>query len=690
MTSAKEATPGPGRPPLPEDWIPRFVDVTLDSLPGIFFLIDRHQRFRYWNRTLEGVTGFSAQELTGMSALDLFDPMLRESVASAMKRVFETGRASLEAPILVHGGSSRPYSYYGRLIDLEGESYIAGMGLDVSRLKEAQEAEAARSQQLRHLAAHVPGVIYQLRRDIDTGRLSMPYASAKIFDVFGVHHEDVRDDASGLFTRIHADDRERIMRAVDVSARELSPFREQFRVCSPDGSSENAEWVEVESTPERIAEEATLWHGFARLVTERRRMEDDLMRLAYRDTLTDMPNRTMLQIELERRLADVAVVDRGLAVMHLDLDNFKDINDVWGHTTGDRLLRRLAERLQAVVKDRGIIGRVGGDDFLILVDGPDPAVQSEGLAFDLCSGLAAPLDLDRRIVRVTGSIGISLFPEDGETGEDLLRHADAALYRAKANGPGTWARYSPDLTAAAMARRYLETELRSAIEADQLKVALQPVVALDGQQTVGYEALARWHHADDGWIDPEDFIALAESRGLVTPLGLQIYRKAMQHLAPIDGMKLSINVAPAQLHAPDFCDQLVELAGECNMPTSRLEVEITERVLMEESRGALDQIHRLREAGISIAIDDFGTGYSSLAYLRTLPIQRLKIDQGFVRNVSEAHKNAAIVKAILTLARELGFATTAEGVQSVAEADFLREAGCDFAQGWLYGRGQII
>ncbi len=675
---------------LPASWMPQFIDVAFDSLPGIFYLFDRSGRFRYWNSNLESVTGYSGQELGRMTALDLFDPVLHDRVRLAMEQAFKTGRASLEAPILTRFGTTRPYSYYGRLVDLGGESFVAGMGLDVSRLKEAQEAEAARTQQLRHLAAHVPGVIYQLRLDPETGLLSMPYASAKIYEVFGVHHDQVSADATGLFERIFEQDRERIMRAVEISARELSTFREQFRLCPPGGSAEHAEWVEVESTPERLGDGATLWHGFARLVTERRRMEDELTRLAYHDALTGMPNRTMLQIALEERIADATVIGNGLAVMHIDLDNFKDINDVWGHTTGDRLLLKLAERLQSQVADKAQIGRIGGDEFLVLVEGPEPARQAESLANALCRALSTPLELDRRVVRVTGSIGISLFPDDGENTEDLLRHADAALYRAKADGPGSWARYSPELTAAAMARRYIETELRSAIEKNQMRVALQPIVALNGRRVVGFEALARWYHAEDGWIDPEDFVALAETRGLVTPLGEQVYRKAMEHVAGMKGMQLSLNVAPAQLRSTDFCDRLVTLAAECGMPTERLEVEITERVLMEESHGALDQINRLRSAGIGIAIDDFGTGYSSLSYLRKLPIQRLKIDQSFVRNVGAVRENAAIVKAILTLARELGFTTTAEGIQTAAESDFLREAGCDFAQGWLFGRGQVI
>ncbi|MCC5864651.1 MAG: EAL domain-containing protein [Wenzhouxiangella sp.] len=689
---AKDATSKPDSVlrALPDECLPEFLDAAFDSLPGIFYLIDQQGRFRFWNGNMETVTGYSAEELAGMDVMNLFEPVMQERLSKALQQAFQTGRAVLEGDLLTRYGTTGPYSYYGRLVTLAGKPFLAGMGLDVSRLKQAQEAEAARAQQLKHLAGHVPGVIYQLRHDPGSDRMSMPYASAKLYEVFGVRHDEVAEDAGPLFARIFAEDSERVMRAVEVSARNLSTFRQQFRLCPAGGSAEHAEWVEVESTPERLADGATVWHGFARLVTERRRMEEELARLAYHDVLTGMPNRTQLQLLLEERIADASVLGNGLAVLHLDLDNFKDINDVWGHSTGDRLLLELADRLGACVGDEGQIGRIGGDEFLILVEGPEPLSQSERLASALCSVLATPVELDRRVVRVTGSIGVSLFPDDGETAEDLLRHADAALYKAKADGPGSWARYTPELTAAAMARRYMETELRAAIEREQIQVALQPIVALASGEVVGYEALARWHHRDDGWIDPEDFISLAESRGLVAPLGEQVYRKAMQHLAGLDGARLSINVAPAQLRQPDFCDQLVSLAAACGMSLDRLEVEVTERFLMEESHGALKQIRRLRSAGIAIAIDDFGTGYSSLSYLRKLPIQRLKIDQSFVRSVGRVRENAAIVKAILTLARELGLTVTAEGVQTAEESAFLQSAGCDHAQGWLFGRGIII
>jgi diguanylate cyclase (GGDEF)-like protein/PAS domain S-box-containing protein len=671
-------------------WDRKFFRAVIDSMPGIFCLFDRSGGFRHWNANLETVTGYSADEIAGMSVLDLFEPDLRIQVRQAMDKALETGRASLEAPLLTRFGTTRPYSYYGSRVEIAGEHFIAGMGLDVSRLKQAQQLQAEQAQQLHHLSNHVPGVIYQLRLDPDSGLPSIPFASAKIFEVLGVRHEQVRDNAQILFDRVYSGDIDRVNRAMDISARELTPFRQQFRLCPPGGLAEHAEWVEVESTPERLADGATVWHGFARLITERRRMEEELSQLAYNDSLTGLPNRTSLQISLEKQIADASLIGHGLALLHLDLDNFKDINDAWGHSAGDRLLVELAHRFSECAGKEATLGRIGGDEFLIIAEGADPAGKAEELAAGLCRKLASPIELDRRVVRVTGSIGISLFPRDGENTEDLLRHADAALYRAKAQGPGTWAMYTPELTAAAMARRYLETELSAAIDNNELKVALQPIVRVADRQVCGYEALARWHHRDDGWIDPEQFIDLAESRGLVTALGNQVYAKAMREVAAMDEVSLAINVAPAQLRAQDFATSLLELADKCGLDPARLEIEITERVLMSEGLEALAQINLLRQANVSIAIDDFGTGFSSLAYLRRLPIQRMKIDQSFVRNVDQVRENAAIVRAIVTLARELDLKVTAEGVQTAAELTFIQDVGCDTAQGWYFGRGRLV
>jgi len=674
-----------------ELWDTDLFAALLETVPGVFFLIDPDFRFRRWNNALEKVTGYSYEEIEAMAPTSLFKPSDQGSVVAAMNQILETGRGSLEAPMIIKSGEARDYSYFGRCVLLDGEKMIAGTGVDITRLKDVQRDHARQAEQMRHLAANVPGVIYQLRLDRDTGHFTMPFASAKIFEVLGLRHADVQADARALFEHIAPEDQERIQRAVDLSGRRLMPFQEQFRIKRTGIDLEHAEWIEVESSPEEQIDGSIVWHGFARLITARRRMEDELGRLAYFDPLTGLPNRSQLQILLEEQISDASLLGHELALLYIDLDNFKEINDIWGHSAGDRMLSEVAERLSKIVQGRGRIGRLGGDEFLVIMQAPEVEEASCRMAAGLCAAMDAPLAMKRHEVRVSASIGISLFPGDGETAEDLFRHCDAALHHAKIEEPGGWELYTPELTAAAMARRYLETELRAAVDRKEIQVALQPIVDLKTREVVGHEALARWHHKDDGWIDPEQFIMLAESRGLVSQLGEQVYARAMQ--AVVDEGRpgvLAINVAPMQLRDPQFARRLCRMAEHCGLTPERIEVEITERAFLQYPHKHQEQLQALRDQGIRVVIDDFGTGYSSLAYLGNLPIQGLKIDRMFVDRLGSKPKNAAIVKAMVTLAKELGISVIAEGIQTREELEAVRALGCCVGQGWYFGRGDLV
>lgn len=664
----------------------------LDVIPGIFYLIDTRRRVRLWNARLQELTGFSPEQIARMSALEFFSESDQPSVELALEQCLVEGYSAIDASVITSRGASPPHHFQGRRVELHGEQMIAGVALDVSRLK-AVEADHARQRiQLERLASHVPGAVYQLQRDADTGRMWLPYVSTKFNEVFGTDYAGLADDASPLFERIHENDFERVMKAVGRSAETLEPFFEQFRMHPIDKPSndENLEWVEVDSGPERLSDGSVMWHGFARLVTQRRQLERKLTRLAYYDELTGLPNRAHLQSTLRDELGLAASARESLAVLYLDLDNFNDINDAWSHTAGDRLLQEVAERLHSLISGEGVLGRIGGDEFLVILRGPDVRSRAEALGNEICRTMEAPMRLDQRQVRMTISIGISMFPDDAESAEDMVRHADAAVYKAKSQGPGRWARYTRELTEAARARRYLETELRSAIEREQIQVSLQPIVALSDGRRVAVEALARWYHWEDGWLSPDRFIAMAEKRGLVAALGEQVYRRAMEAVAAMDGISLAINVAPSQLQDPSFCTRLLQIGEAAGLGTDRIEVEITERAFMRDSTEALKQIGRLREAGISVTIDDFGTGFSSLGYLRSLPVQHLKIDRTFVRHIEDDSASAAIVRAVTNLAHDLGMQVTAEGVETIDEAEFVHSIGCDYAQGWYYGRPELV
>jgi len=674
-----------------EAWASDLFGALLDTVPGVFFLIDSRFRFRRWSHSLEAVTGYSHDEIESMAPTSLVNPSVQDDVQAAMNRVLDKGQASVEAPMVTKSGEARDFSFFGRCVDVEGEKMIAGTGVDITRLKNVQREYERQAEQMRHLAANVPGVIYQLRLDPTTGQFTMPFASAKLFEVLGVHLEEVQSNAATLFKLIAAEDQERINRAVELSGRHLRPFQEQFRIVPRGGDLEHAEWIEVESSPERQTDGSTLWHGFARLITDRRRMEDELSYLAYNDPLTGLPNRSQLQILLEEQISDASLLGQELALLYIDLDNFKDINDIWGHGAGDRMLGEVADRLRQILDGQGQLGRLGGDEFMVILQAPDVEGIGCRVAAALCASMDAPLSIRGYEVRVTTTIGISLFPGDGETAEDLFRHADAALHHAKLEKPGDWELYRPELTAAAMARRYLETELRAAVDRKEIQVALQPIVDLETRDVVGHEALARWRHKDDGWIDPEQFVTMAESRGMVAQLGEQVYARAMRAIVEQSRPgTLAINVAPVQLRDPQFARRLCRLANDCGFAPERIEVEITERAFLQYPHKHQAQLQALRDQGIRVVIDDFGTGYSSLAYLGNLPIQGLKIDRIFVDGLHTNPKNAAIVKAMVTLANELGISVIAEGIQTQEELESVRSYGCNIGQGWYFGRGDLI
>jgi diguanylate cyclase (GGDEF)-like protein/PAS domain S-box-containing protein len=663
----------------------------LDVMPGIFYLVDTRKRVRLWNSRFELLTGFSGERIGSMSALDFFDSSDRIEVELALEKCLIDGSASVDASIQTARGPSPPHHFQGLRVEIDGEHMVAGVAVDISRLREVEADHARQRVQLERLASHVPGAVYQLQRNAGDGRLWFPYASGKFHEVFGTDYDAVAKDATRLIERIHADDIDRVLNSVDRSAETLKPFFEHFRMY-PVGKPRNEdsmEWIEVDSGPEKLSDGSVMWHGFARLVTHRRQLERKLTRLAYYDDLTGLPNRAHLHSTLQDELGVAASAREGLAVMYLDLDNFNDINDAWSHTAGDHLLKEVGDRLESLVTGDGLLGRIGGDEFLVVLRGGKARERAEALAEDICKTMEAPMRIDQRQVRMTMSIGISLFPDDAESADDLIRHADAAVYKAKSQGSGRWARYTRELTEAARARRYLETELRSAIEREQIQVALQPIVSLNNRKTVSVEALARWYHWEDGWLSPDRFVTMAEKRGLVAALGEQVYRRAMEAVADMDSVHLAINVAPSQLQDPGFSRRLVEMSEAAGLGPQRIEVELTERAFLRDSTQALQQIGRLGEAGINVTIDDFGTGFSSLGYLRRLPVQRLKIDRTFVRHIEDDPASAAIVRAVTSLAHDLGMEVTAEGVETAAEADFVREVGCDFAQGWYFGRPEL-
>jgi diguanylate cyclase (GGDEF)-like protein len=419
-------------------------------------------------------------------------------------------------------------------------------------------------------------------------------------------------------------------------------------------------------------------------ITERRRAEKQIAHMARHDALTDLPNRILLRDRLAHALAELPR-DKQLAVLYLDLDHFKGVNDTLGHQIGDELLQTVAARLHDCVREVDTVARVGGDEFAIIHTGIDRPNEAAMLARRICEAVREPCELHGHAVIIDTSIGIALAPGDGTDPTELLKNADMALYRAKADGRGTSRFFEPAMDARMKARRTLELALRTALANGEFELHYQPLVNLDDRRITCCEALIRWQHPERGLIPPVEFIPIAEEIGLIVPLGEWVLRQACADAMrwPAD-VKVAVNLSPIQVMNQNLVAVVVGALAAAGLPASRLEVEITESVLMQNSEATLATLHRLRELGVKISMDDFGTGYSSLSYLRSFPFDKIKIDRCFISGLATGDDSVAIVLAIAGLAKHLGMATTAEGVETRQQLQQVKALGCSEMQGFLF------
>jgi diguanylate cyclase (GGDEF)-like protein len=427
---------------------------------------------------------------------------------------------------------------------------------------------------------------------------------------------------------------------------------------------------------------------------ERQRAEERVSNMARNDSLTELPNRRVFVEAAQQAIARKKRGAKGFAVLYLDLDHFKDINDALGHPVGDRLLRAVSWRLRASVRETDTIARFGGDEFAVLqLDITDPA-DAGALATKLLAALSEPFVLDDGEIRTGTSIGIAIYSPDIEDAETLLAHADVALYRAKSEGRHAYRFFTEAMDQEVRKRFQLSNELRTAITSNQLFLVYQPQVETDTGRILGVEALVRWRHPQHGLMPPGEFIPVAERTGLIIALGHWVLREACRQAKEwfdlgIAPQIMAVNISALQLRTPlDLEKDVATVLHDCSLPAHMLELELTESALMETSREHNDTLLRLRDSGVRLAIDDFGTGYSSLDYLRRFPVDRIKVAQEFVIDLTSDPSNAAIVKAAIGLARELGLNVIAEGVETAAQKDFLKALGCNVAQGYYFAKPQ--
>ncbi len=541
----------------------------------------------------------------------------------------------------------------------------------------ASEASLARAQRIAHLG--------NWDWNIATGEV---YLSDEIYDIVGLSPQAGMNYAT-FVDLVHADDREFVTQAVREAVEQGRPYNVEYRVVRPD-AGERIVHSQGEIVPDERGRPARMI-GTAQDITERKRTQEQLNYLAYYDTLTGLPNRVLLRDRLRQAMLDADRNEHLVAVMFLDLDRFKVINDTLGHDAGDALLKLVAERLQDCVRAGDTIARLGGDEFTIVLSNLGHVDDVTRVARKVMAYFAQPFQLVGNELFVTASVGITVYPFDDTDLDNLLKNADAAMYLAKEQGRNNFQFYTAELNARATRRLTLETALRRALERNELELHYQPQVDLRTGRVIGSEALLRWRHPELGEVSPVEFIPLAEETGLIVPIGEWVLRTACSQnmawqAAGLPPMPTAVNLSLRQFQGQDLYAAVRRVLDESGLAPELLDLEMTESVLMHDAEGALVVIRDLKKLGVSFSLDDFGTGYSSLSYLKRFPIDTLKIDRSFVRDIPDDADDAAIAVAIIAMAHSLGIRVIAEGVETAAQVEFLCAHDCDAMQGYHFSR----
>ncbi|MEW8157109.1 MAG: EAL domain-containing protein, partial [Candidatus Thiodiazotropha endolucinida] len=450
------------------------------------------------------------------------------------------------------------------------------------------------------------------------------------------------------------------------------------------------EWLTISAVKDGN-DETTHYVGVFTDISQIKEAQDQINFLAHHDALTRLPNRALFRERFDHALMHARRENTSIALLFLDLDRFKTVNDTLGHPVGDQVLLEVSKRMNQIIRASDTLARLGGDEFVLLLEEQTDAQHAAVVARKLIDLFSRPMIIGEHELVVTASIGITLYPNDGDDSDKLIRHADRAMYEAKQQGRNTYRFFTRALTEGALERLMMENDLRRAVARNELILHYQPIVNLETRQLQGIEALVRWQHPEQGLIAPGLFIELAEEIGIIGEIGQWVLRAACSQLArwDRDGFKvprISVNLSVQQIDREGLITMVSEELNSSGLSPERLELEVTESMLIRNPELSRTVLSELRTLGVKFAIDDFGTGYSSLAYLKLLPLDHLKIDQSFVRDIGKDANDETIVRAIIAMSKSLGLESVAEGVEEAHQARFLQQAGSDLAQGYLYSR----
>jgi len=659
----------------------------LDQVHSAVIATDDNSRITYWNKHAETLYQWKAEEVLGKSIYEVTVPRISRKLAEQiMTKLQATGSWDGEYEVCrKDGGTFQAHVTLGEVTDDRGLTlgYI-GLSEDITERKKAQEA--LRESEAGLAAAQRIAHIGNWERNLVTNEI---HWSDETYRIFGLVPQQPHISFQTFLNLIHPDDRQSVMANVSKATDEKQHYSTEYRLIRPDGTERivqaQAEIVPGnDGKPDRII-------GTIQDITEQRQTQERLNYLAHYDTLTGLPNRVLLQDRLSQAMVEADRRDRLVALMFLDLDRFKIINDTLGHDVGDALLKSVAERLKSCVRAGDTISRLGGDEFTVVLANVAHVDDVAHVAQKIIESFVSPFHIDGRELFVSPSMGITLYPFDDNDIESLLRNADAAMYHAKELGRNTFQFYTAELNRRTAKRLQLETALRHALERDELLLHYQPQVCLKTGRIIGAEALLRWRHPEMGLISPLEFIPLAEETGLIIPIGEWVLRSTCTQArtwyeSGFGDLQIAVNLSGRQFQHQHLARLVKKVLKETGLNPRQLDLELTESLLMHNTDAILGAMEELHVHGVAFSMDDFGTGYSSLSYLKRFPIDTLKIDQSFVRDIPRDPDDAAIAQAIIAMAHNLDIRVIAEGVETAKQLAFLRSKRCDGMQGYYFSK----
>ncbi|MEO0036639.1 MAG: hypothetical protein RLZZ501_2662, partial [Pseudomonadota bacterium] len=667
------------------------LDMLMDHAEDSILILDAQGRIDSANAAARRLFGYPAEALLGRPLTMLLASVHRhpELLDSAgLSNVSIVGGGPRDLTGLRHDGTTFALELSTSEVRLDGQRLFVGIGRDVTRRRQTEAALRETEQRLRAIAANMPGMVFQ-RVLWPDGRVEFSYVSEGCRSVLGLEPAELVGESGRFFTLMQDEERLAFLAGLARASRLMEPFDEEVSVPGPD---RRRRWLRGSSRPTRREDGAVVWDGVMLDVTDRKLAEQRLSFLAYHDPMTRLPNRAAFLQRFETARDEARRQSSLLAVVSLGLDRLGVINATMGHVIGDQVLMGVADLVRAAINANDMMARVSGDHFLLLLTGYDNRRTLEEALDRLHARAQTTVSVGDQDFDVSAAVGVALFPRDGEDAETLIRNADAALQRAKAQGTASFQMFSKELSTRARKTLSMQNRLRRAVDHGELSAHYQPQVDLIDGTVVGMEALVRWSSPELGPVSPADFIPVAEESGLIDAicefmLATSTRQARAWQQEGLPAVPVAVNVSGRQFqYARRLIAACEKALAESGLDSRWLELELTESSAMRDADNAIAVVQRLKDMGIGCAIDDFGTGYSSLSVLKRFPIQKLKIDRSFVMDVTTDPNDAAIVDAIIAMAKALKLKVVAEGVERQEHLDFLRGLGCDQIQGYIFSR----